>query len=207
MSPLYIAAVLITSAFIPPSLGQGYGPLPHKGKKHHSTTTTTLPPDIASLDLHGQQYQPGFINPISSKPVPDNSLVSYSQPESPFQGGGSYWWQNPNSPFSGVSAPSPTQQPPAKPGGCAEAADRCEASSTPINIQGNPFLSGLKPPVTPSKQTVECTGAGYVCAPKHICSNGVVTENGQGIFQVRSEVWLHVYVYLTPHFFSVHYYG
>lgn len=192
MSALYVAAILITSAFIPPSLGQGYGPLPHKGKKHHSTTTTTLPPDIASLNLDGQQYQPGFINPVSSTPVADNSLGSYRQPESPSQGGGSYWWQNPNSPFNGVSAPLPAQQPPAKPGGCGEAADSCGSGSPPINIQGNPFLSGLKPggvpPITPTGQAVACRGAGYVCSPKHLCHNGVVIQDGQDIFQVRSEV-------------------
>lgn len=192
MSALYIAVVLITSAFIPPSLGQGYGPLPHKAKKHHSTTTTTLPPDIASLNLDGQQYQPGFINPISSTPVPDNSLGSYSQPESISQGAGSYWWQNSNSPFSGVSAPSPAQQPPARPGGCGEAADGCGTGSAPINIQGNPFLSGLNPPITPSKQAVACSGAGYVCSPKYLCINGTVSEDGQGTFEVRSEVRLHV---------------
>jgi hypothetical protein len=196
MSPLYIAVILVTSAFIPSSLGQGYGPLPHKGKKHRTTTTTTLPPDIASLDLDGQQYQPGFINPVSSTSVPDNSLSSYNQPGSQ-QEGGSYWWQNPNSPFNGVNTPSPTQQPPAKPGGCGGgAASGCGAGLTPINIQGNPFLSGLKPggtpPVTPSGQTVACSGVGYICSPKHLCRNGVVIEDGQGLFQVRSEVCLYV---------------
>ncbi|XP_023713703.1 nascent polypeptide-associated complex subunit alpha, muscle-specific form isoform X4 [Cryptotermes secundus] len=185
MSPLYIAVILIISACSPPCLAQGYGPLPHKGKKHRTTTTTTLPPDIASLDVDGQQYQPAFINPVSS-PVPDNSLGSYSQPASPPEGGGSYWWQNPNSPFSGVSPPSSAQ-----PSGCGPGvAGGC--GSTPVNIQGNPFLSGLKPggapPVNPSGQTVTCSGRGYICSPKHLCVNGVVVEDGQGLIQVRSEI-------------------
>lgn len=185
MSPIYIAVILIISACSPPCLAQGYGPLPHKGKKHRTTTTTTLPPDIASLDVDGQQYQPAFINPVSSSPVPDNSLGSYNQPASPPEGG-SYWWQNPNSPFSGVSPPSSAQ-----PSGCgAGAAGGC--GSTPVNIQGNPFLSGLKPggapPVNPSGQTVACSGRGYICSPKHLCVNGVVVEDGQGLIQVRSEV-------------------
>lgn len=185
MSPLYIAVILIISACSPPCLAQGYGPLPHKGKKHRTTTTTTLPPDIASLDVDGQQYQPAFINPVSSSPVPDNSLGSYNQPAAPPEGG-SYWWQNPNSPFSGVSPPSSAQ-----PSGCGGgAAGGC--GSTPVNIQGNPFLSGLKPggapPLNPSGQTVACSGRGYICSPKHLCVNGVVVEDGQGLIQVRSEV-------------------
>jgi hypothetical protein len=197
MSPLYIAVILIISACSPPTLAQGYGPLPHKGKKHRTTTTTTLPPDIASLNIDGQQYQPGFINPVSSSPVPDNSLGSYNQPGSPPEGGGSYWWQNPDSPFSGVSPPQSAQQPPAQPSGCSVGAPGgCGSGSTPINIQGNPFLSGLTPggapPVKPSGQTVACSGAGYICSPKHLCSNGVVVQDGQGLIQVRSEVrWLH----------------
>jgi hypothetical protein len=185
MSPFYIAAILISSALIPPSLGQGYGPLPNKGKKHRTTTTTTLPPDIASVDVDGQQYQPGFINPVSSTPVSDNSLGSFNQPGSSPERGGSYWWQNPNSPFSGVNPP-----PPAQPGGCngGGAAASCGLETTPINIQGNPFLSGLKPGGAAPAQTVACSGTGYICSPKHLCHNGVVVEDGQGLIQVRAEV-------------------
>jgi len=185
MSPLYIAAILITSALIPLTLGQGYGPLPHKGKKHRTTTTTTLPPDIASLDVDGQQYQPGYVNPVSGTPVSDNSLGSLNQPGSPPEGG-SYWWQNPNSPFSGVNPP-----PPAQSGGCAGdggAAVSCGTESTPINIQGNPFLGGLKPGGTPTAPRVACSGTGYICTPKHLCQNGVVIDDGQGLIQVRAEV-------------------
>jgi hypothetical protein len=191
MSALYLAVLLIISAFSPPSLAQGYGPLPHKGKKHHSTTTTTLPPDIASLDVDGQQYQQQFINVVSSSPVPDNSLGSYNQPGSPPETGGPFWWQNPNSPFSGVSPPASANPPPAQPSGCdATATGGC--GQTPVNIQGNPFLSGLIPggasPSRPSGQTVACSGNGYICSPKHLCSNGVVLEDGQGLIQVRSKV-------------------
>jgi hypothetical protein len=185
-----MAVLLIISACSPPSLGQGYGPLPHKGKKHRTTTSTTLPPDIASLDVDGQQYQPAFISPVSSSPVPDNSLGSYNQPGSPPEGGGSYWWQNPNSPFSGVSPPPSAKPPPALPSGCdTGAAGGC--GSAPVNIQGNPFLSGLQPggaSVNPSGQTVACSGSDYICSPKHLCSNGVVVEDGQGLIQVRSQV-------------------
>jgi hypothetical protein len=192
MSPLFIAVILVISACSPPALAQGYGPLPQKNKRPRTTTTTTLPPDIASLNVDGQQYQPSFINPVSSSPVPDNSLGSYNQPDSPPEGGGSYWWQNPNSPFSGVNPPSSAQ-----PSGCgAGAAGSCGGTS--INIQGNPFLSGLKPdgapPVKPSGQTVACSGAGYICSPKHLCSNGIVVENGQGLIQVRSEVRLAIFI-------------
>jgi hypothetical protein len=184
MSPLYIAAILITSALIPPTLGQGYGPLPQKGKKHRTTTTTTLPPDIASLDVDGQQYQPGFVNPVSSTPVSDNNLGPFNQPGSS-PDGGSYWWQNPNSPFNGVKPP-----PPAQSGGCdgGGAHVSCGTESTPINIQGNPFLIGLRPGGTPPIQRVACSGTGYICSPKHLCRNGVVIDNGQGLIQVRSEV-------------------
>ena len=274
MSPLYLAAVLLLSVFIPPSLGQGYGIAPVKGKKHRTSTTTTLPPDIANYNFG----QPGY-NPISSTPVPDNSLGSYNPP--PQSGGGSYWWQNPNSPFSGATAPAPSPQPgqpsphpgypgsqpgqpgpqpgypgqpgpqpgfpgsqpgqpgpqpgfpgshpgqpgpqpgypgqpgpqpghpgpqpgypgsqPGHPGGCGGGgAGGCGGVSPgggaqpPIDIQGNPFLSGLKPgskpPIQPSGQTITCSGSGYVCAPKHLCRNGEVIQDGQGIFQVRSEV-------------------
>lgn len=184
MSPLYIAAILITSALIPPTLGQGYGPLPQKGKKHRTTTTTTLPPDIASLDVDGQQYQPGFVNPVSSTPVSDNNLGPFNQPGSSSEGG-SYWWQNPSSPFSGVKPP-----PPAQSGGCdgGGAPVSCGTESTPINIQGNPFLNGLKPGGTPPAQRVACSGTGYICSPKHLCRNGVVIDDGQGLIQVRTEV-------------------
>ena len=185
MSPLYIAAILITSAFIPPTLGQGYGPLPHKNKKHRTTTTTTLPPDIASLDVDGEQYQPGFVNPVSSTPVADNSLGPFNQPGSRPEGGGSFWWQNPNSPFGGVNPP-----PPALSGGCNGGGTTvsCGPQSPPINIQGNPFLSGLKPGGTQPAQTVACSGSGYICSPKHLCHNGVVVDDGQGLIQVRAEV-------------------
>ena len=241
MHPLYLAAVLLLSAFIPPTLGQGYGSAPAKGKKHRTTTTTTLPPDIAGLNF-GPGFQPGY-NPISSTPVPDNSLGSYNPPS---QGGsGSYWWQKPDSPFIGATAPAPSPSPqpghpgsqpgpqpgypgaqpgqpgypgsqpgypgaqPGQPGGCGSGgAGGCGGVSPgggaqpPVNIQGNPFLSGLKPgggsqqpPIRPTGQTVTCSGAGYVCAPKHLCNNGVVTQDGQGIFQVRSEVSSQLFYY------------
>jgi hypothetical protein len=191
MPPTYVVLILAISACSPPVLAQGYGPLPHNGRKHRTTTTTTLPPDIASLNVDGLQYQPALVNTVSSSPVPDNSLGSYNQPGSPPQTGGSYWWQNPNSPFSGVSPPPSAQQPPAQPSGCGTGGvGGCV--STPVNIQGNPFLSGLKPggapPVKPSEGTVPCSGSGYICSPKHQCSNGVVVEDGQGLIQVRSQV-------------------
>ncbi|PSN51774.1 hypothetical protein C0J52_05279 [Blattella germanica] len=198
MPPTYLAVVLIVSAFLPPSLAQ-YGPPAVKGKKHRTTTTTPLPPDIQGINL-GQAY-PGY-NPISSTPLPDNSLGSYNPPP---QDGGSYWWQNPNSPFSGATAPAPGPSPapqpqpqpqPGYPGGCgAGGAGGCGGTpQQPVNIQGNPFLSGLKPgggavpPIQPTGQTITCSGPGNVCVPKNQCSNGVVVTDGRGSFDVRSEV-------------------
>nr|CAD7266322.1 unnamed protein product [Timema shepardi] len=154
---LGVAAVMVV--FLTPS-SDGYGAIPSKGGKKHLTSTTPSPsyaPDTQQVLLPAQGH------------FPDNNVLPEAQGPS---SSSSYWWQTPNNPFSGATANTQPQPQPQQP------APQPTYEQKPLKPSGNPFLVEL---------TTTCSGSDYVCAPKHLCQNGLVVSGGEGSIQKAAE--------------------
>ncbi|CAG2055455.1 unnamed protein product [Timema podura] len=154
---LGMAAVMVV--FLTPS-SDGYGAIPSKGGKKHLTSTTPSPsyaPDTQQVLLPGQGH------------FPDNNVLPEAQGPS---SSSSYWWQTPNNPFSGATANTQPQPQPQQP------APQPTYEQKPLQPSGNPFLVEL---------TTTCSGSDHVCAPKHLCQNGLVVSGGEGSLQKAAE--------------------
>nr|CAD7462392.1 unnamed protein product [Timema tahoe] len=154
---LGMAAVMVV--FLTPS-SDGYGAIPSKGGKKHLTSTTPSPsyaPDTQQVLLPAQGH------------FPDNNVLPEAQGPS---SSSSYWWQTPNNPFSGATANTQPQPQPQQP------APQPTYEQKPLQPSGNPFLVEL---------TTTCSGSDHVCAPKHLCQNGLVVSGGEGSIQKAAE--------------------